>query len=274
MKNVCVITGGGSGMGLATARILGKDNHIVICGRTVAKLESAITFLKAEGIEAEAFPGDVGNAESTKKLAARAKELGKVTSLINAAGLSPHMADAGTIMETNALGTININEAFYEVMGEGSRIINVASMAAYFIPKFILPAKDYGLSNTDKERFMKKMMARVNMMPGKQRPGLSYSISKNFVVWYSRTNAGKYGQKGIRVVSVSPGSFNTPMGEIERVDAEPMTKFGAIKRMGHVEEIARLFAHLTDERLGYLTGTDIICDGGLVASGYDPAKRK
>jgi len=274
MKNVCVITGGGSGMGLATARILGKENYIIICGRTVEKLESAVDELKAAGIESEAFPGDIRNAESTERLAARAKAIGKVTSLINAAGLSPHMADAATIMETNALGTINVDESFYEVMEEGSCVINIASMAAYFIPKFIIPTKDYGLSGTSKELFMKKMMTRVNMMPKRQRAGLSYSVSKNFVVWYTKANTVKFGQKGIRMLSVSPGSFNTPMGDAERVDAEPMTKYAAVKRMGNVKEIAQLLAYLTDEKLGYLTGTDIICDGGLVASGYNPAKKQ
>lgn len=104
-------------MGLATARLMGKDHYIIICGRSVKKLENAVAELKAESIEIEAIACDV----------------------------SPHMGSAKQIMEVNALGTININNAFYKVMGEGSCIIDVSSMSAYITPKIVMPK---GLTNT------------------------------------------------------------------------------------------------------------------------------
>ena len=76
MKNVCVITGGGSGMGLEAAKILGKEQKIILVGRTVSKLENAIAELKALGIDAEAYPGDASDRESVKKLAAYAASQG------------------------------------------------------------------------------------------------------------------------------------------------------------------------------------------------------
>ena len=274
MKKICVITGGGSGMGLATAKILGKENYIIIAGRTLKKLEAALDELKAEGIEAESFACDIANRESVDKLAAHAKNLGTISSVIHAAGMSPNMGDAKTIMEANALGTININEAFYNVMEEGSCIINVSSMSAYMLPKLILPESKYKYSRTDKELFMKKMLARVNLLPKKARSGVAYGISKNFVVWYSKTDAAKFGEKGIRIISVSPGSFETPMGEIEKDGIEGLIKYCAIKRLGHVEEIANLLAFCASDKAGYLTGTDILCDGGCVASYCAPKKNK
>jgi len=265
-RRVCVITGGGSGMGLASAKIIGKDHYIIIAGRTVKKLDGAIDELHKAGIEAEAVACDISNAESVKKLAEKSASIGKVTSVIHAAGLSPHMGDAKTIMEVNALGTIHVNEAFYEVMGSGSCVIDVSSMSGYLLPNVVLPKGNYPLSRTDKDLFMKKMMRRVNLFPQKLRSGVAYGISKHFVIWYARTDAVKFGAKGIRVLSVSPGSFETPMGELEKDNIEGYLEKSAFKRVGKVEEIASLLAFCASDKPGYLTGTDILCDGGCVAA--------
>jgi NAD(P)-dependent dehydrogenase (short-subunit alcohol dehydrogenase family) len=273
MKNVCVITGGGSGMGLATARLMGKDHSIIICGRSVNKLENAVSELKSQGIEVEAFACDVSDYSSVEKLANYAQEKGNITAVIHAAGMSPHMGDARQIMEVNALGTININNAFYKVMREGSCIIDVSSMSAYLTPKIVMPVGLYKYSVTDPQIFMKKIMKRVNLFPEKVRAGVSYGISKHFVIWFAKQDSARFGKKGIRVISVSPGNFETPMGELEKEEADAYTKHCAIKRFGHVDEIASLFAYCSSPSAGYLTGVDILCDGGLVASGISPFKK-
>ena len=273
MKNVCVITGGGSGMGFATARLMGKDHYIIICGRNVSKLENAVRELREEGIEVEAFACDVSDSKSVEKLANHANEKGKVVAVIHAAEMSPHMGDAKQIMEVNALGTININNAFYKVMEEGSCIIDVSSMSAYLTPKIIMPVGLYKYSVTDPEFFMKKIMKIVNIFPKKVRAGVSYGISKHFVIWFAKHDAARFGKKGVRVISVSPGNFETPMGELEKEQADEYTKHCAIKRFGHVDEIASLFAYCASPSAGYLTGVDILCDGGLIASGINPLKK-
>ncbi|MDF2800855.1 MAG: short-chain dehydrogenase/reductase [Anaerocolumna sp.] len=273
MKNVCVITGGGSGMGLATAKLMGKEHYIIICGRSIKKLESAIQELKDGGVEAEAFACDVSDYKSVENLAIYAKIQGRVAAVIHAAGMSPNMGDAKQIMEVNALGTININNAFYKVMEVGSCIIDVSSMSAYLTPKIIMPVGLYKHSLKDPELFMKKILKRVNLFPKKVRTGVSYGISKHFVIWFAKQDAARLGERGIRVISVSPGNFETPMGELEKEEADLYTKFCAIKRFGHVEEIASLFAYCASSNAGYLTGVDILCDGGLVASGVNPLMR-
>lgn len=274
MKKVCVITGGGSGMGLATAHIMGKGHYIILVGRTVSKLENAVQELQAEGIEAEAFSADVGNRKSIEKLATHAAELGSVKALIHAAGLSPHMGDAKLIMQGNAMGTIYMNEVFYEVMGEGSCMIDVSSMSAYLTPQFIMPKAAYKYALTDQEKFMKKMMARVNMMPKSQRANVAYGVSKNFIIWYAKNVAVKMGEKGIRILSITPGNFETPMGKLEEKEATNYVKYCAIKRFGKPSEIAELMAFCASEKPGFLTGCDIICDGGCVASGVNPLMMK
>ena len=91
---VYVITGGGSGMGLATVRELGKDAKIIISGRTASKLESAVAELTAEGYNVEAYSCDVSDRASVKALAEYAASQGEVVGLIHAAGVSPHMGNA------------------------------------------------------------------------------------------------------------------------------------------------------------------------------------
>ncbi|MDF2566501.1 MAG: short-chain dehydrogenase/reductase [Massilibacillus sp.] len=273
MKPVCVITGGGSGIGLATAKILGQAHYIVISGRNAPKLDQAIAELKSDGVDAEAFVCDVADRSSVEQMAAHAKSLGRIAAVINAAGMSPHMGEAKKIMEANALGTINVNKAFYEVMEEGSCVVAISSMSAHVTPKIIMPVGCYKYSRSDKEIFIKKMMARVNLFPQKLRSDLAYCISKHFVIWYAKTDAAKMGEKGIRIVSVSPGSIATPMSELE-TDSARSIKYCAIKRFGRAEELANLIAFCISEKASYITGIDILCDGGCVASGYNPLKHR
>jgi NAD(P)-dependent dehydrogenase (short-subunit alcohol dehydrogenase family) len=272
MKTVCVITGGSSGMGLATAKLLGGEHKVIIAGRDIAKLTTAASELAKLGITVERFVSNVGDRDAVDALAERAIRLGRIASVIHCAGMSPHMGPAREIMETNALGTINVNEAFYRVMEAPSCLIDVSSTAAYLVPNFILPTGLYKYSRIDRNLFMKKMMARVNLFPKNMRSGMAYTFSKNFVNWYARTDTAKFGEKGIRILSVSPGNFDTPMGKLEQIQAEKFVRHGALKRFGQADEIAHLFACLVGDKLGYLTGTDIICDGGVVASGLDPVK--
>lgn len=253
-------------MGLAAAKVMGQNHYIIISGRTEEKLKNAIEELTEMGIEAEAFACDVSDKESVEKLANHASKAGIIKSVIHAAGMSPNMGDAETIMRVNALGTIHVNDVFYQHMESGSCVIDVSSMAGYMIPQIIMPNKHYRLSRICHKQFMKKMMNRVNLLPKKHRTGASYGISKKFVSWYAKTDAEKFARKGIRVVSVSPGLFETPMGEAERETSKEFVDKCAIKRYGKVEEIAHLFRYITDEKLGYLTGVDILCDGGCIAS--------
>ncbi|HEY4785356.1 MAG TPA: SDR family oxidoreductase [Bacteroidales bacterium] len=266
MKNICVVTGGGSGMGLATAKVLGRDNYVIIAGRTLKKLENALAELTAEGIEAEAFACDVSNSSSVNSLVARAISIGRISTVIHAAGMSPQMGDAKTIMQVNAIGTINIHESFYKVMDEGSCIIDISSMSGHMVPWLILPKNKFKYSRVNKDLFFKMMIGRVNLFPQKIRSSIAYIISKNFVIWYAKTDAVKFGNRGIRVLSVSPGFFETPMGELEKKRTDAYIKNSAIKRMGRVEEIANLISFCVSDKASYLTGTDILCDGGCIAA--------
>ena len=274
MAKVCVITGGGSGMGLEAAKYLPKDRIILLSGRTETKLRKAVAGLAALGFEAYEKTCDTSDRESVRALVAYAVSLGKVCTVINCAGLSPAMADPDTIVRVNALGTVYVNEEFSKVMKKGSAIVDVASNSAYVLPKFLINKKLYALADRDEAKFVKKMVKKASLAKGDyQRSGFAYALSKNFVVWYAKKCAFAYGPKGIRVVSLSPGLIATDMGNLEAKDGGMLIGFSAEERMGKPEELGYALATVADERNGYLAGVDILCDGGST-NGMQEFKKK
>lgn len=274
MANVCVITGGGSGMGLAAAKYMPKDKIIVITGRTLSKLENAANELKELGYTAYVKTCDTSKRDSVKELAEYCASLGEVKTVINSAGVSPAMkGNAEQILRINALGTVYVNQEFSKIMNSGV-IVDIASNSAYILPSFLIPKKVYLLAETDEDVFLKKLIKKSNMAKGEyQRKGFAYSLSKNFVVWYAKKCAFEYGKKGIRVVSLSPGLIATDMGNLETKDGGMLIPFSAEERMGKPEELGFAIASLADERNGYLAGVDILCDGGST-NGMKEFKKK
>ena len=121
MAEVCVITGGGSGMGLAAAKFMPAEKIIVISGRTVSKLEGAAEELRQEGHTVYCRSCDTSDRESVRKLAEFAKSLGTIRNVINSAGLSPNMADGVKVLKVNALGTVYVNPGIFKGHGKGQR---------------------------------------------------------------------------------------------------------------------------------------------------------
>ena len=149
MKNVCVITGGGSGMGLAAAKFMPKDKIIVLTGRTMSKLENAVKELEELGYEAHAKTCDTSRKKQVRELAEYAAGFGEIKNVINAAGLSPAMADPEQIMRVNALGTVYVNQEFSKHMQKGSVIDDIASNSAYILPGFFANKKTFALADSN-----------------------------------------------------------------------------------------------------------------------------
>ena len=275
MATVCVITGGGSGMGLEAAKCMPKEKIIVISGRTLKKLESAVEELKALGYCAYAKACDTSDRESVKELVAFAASLGEIKNVINSAGVSPAMKGTPEgILRINALGTVYVNQEFSKVMNPGSVIVDVSSNSAYVLPSFLINKKIYALAETDEEAFLKKLVKKSSLAKGEyERKGFAYALSKNFVVWYAKKCAFEYGKRGIRVVSLSPGLIATDMGNLEKKDGGMLIQFSAEERMGRPEELGFALATVADERNGYLAGVDVLCDGGST-NGMKEFKKK
>jgi triacylglycerol lipase len=140
-------------------------------------------------------------------------------------------------------------------------------MAAYLVPSIFVPKGRFKYALHDQGLFLDKMMSACKLAQKPMRPGLSYSISKSFVIWYCATQAARFGTQGARIASVSPGSIDTEMGRLEEQKGSAgMLRHAAVKRFGHPEEVAELLAFLASNKAAYLTGIDIPCDGGVTGS--------
>jgi NAD(P)-dependent dehydrogenase (short-subunit alcohol dehydrogenase family) len=273
MTRVSVITGGAGGMGVATAKVMGRDHTVVLGDVRSDRLEAAAATLADLGIAAIIVECDVTDAVAVEALFEAAGAHGTVASVIHTAGVSPSMGAPDYIMRTNALGTVRVNEAFHRIAGADAAVVNVASMAAHLLPEEIVPADRFPLALDDETRFMAEMSAVCDLAPEASRSGFAYAVSKSFVRWYSTSQAERFSVRGLRVLSVSPGSVDTEMGRLEEhAGAGAMVADAAIPRWGRPEEMADLFAFCASERAGYLTGTDILNDGGVVASRTERAR--
>ena len=264
MPQVAVITGGAGGMGLATAHILGQTHVVLVSDVRADRLDEAVGSLRSQEIECIAMSCDVSDPGSVRSLADRAAELGQVTAVVHTAGLSPQMGSATDILRVNAVGTVNVTEAFLPVAAEGYGLVNVASSAGHLAgPK---PTRTFRSADVDPSRLVERLHRLCRPLPHKLQPGLAYALSKSFVIWYSAHRAADFGGRGARIVSVSPGSFDTEMGRLERDSgAGELANRSALGRFGRVEEIAEVLAFCAGDGAGYLTGVDVLVDGGAKA---------
>lgn len=261
-------------MGQATARIVGQDHTVVLCDVRKDRLDTAAATLADAGITATAVHCDVTDRPAVDGLLETASGLGAIASVIHTAGVSPSMGDAEYVMRTNAIGTVNVNEAFFEAAGEGAAIVNVASMAAHLLPDEMIPKNKFPRALTDQDAFMTDILAACDIAGPEARSGIAYALSKSFVRWYSSSQAERFNGKGLRIVSVSPGSIDTEMGRLEeQAGAGALVADAAVPRWGRPEEMAELFAFCASPKAGYLTGTDILNDGGVIASVTERARK-
>lgn len=272
-RPVSIITGGAGGMGVATAEILGRDHAVVLADVRTERLDSAVAALADLGITATPVVCDVTEEKAVEDLFDLASGVGAIASVVHAAGVSPSMGDADYVMRTNVLGTLHVGETFYRTAPAGAAIVNVASMAAHLLPVEAVPAAHFPTALRDPDAFLAEMSAVYGPVPEQARSGYSYAIGKSFVKWYSSSQAERFNGRGLRVVSVSPGSIDTEMGRLEAdAGAGAMVADFAVPRWGRPEEMAALFAFCVSPAAGYLTGTDILSDGGVVASMHERAR--
>jgi NAD(P)-dependent dehydrogenase (short-subunit alcohol dehydrogenase family) len=142
------------------------------------------------------------------------------------------------------------------------------------LPEEMIPTGHFSLAVQDEAAFMHHMATACGVVPEEMRSGIAYAVSKSFVRWYSTSQAERFNGRGLRIVSVSPGSIDTEMGRLEeQAGAGAMVADAAVPRWGTAEEMAELLAFCAGDKAGYLTGTDILNDGGVIASMKERATR-
>lgn len=268
MRKVQVVAGGTSGMGLETAKALGKYGPVLVGGRNEARLENALNELKEAGVEAYGMRCDVSDKESLKKFSEYAASLGKIGNVINAAGVDFDAASPEMIVNINMLGTHYVTEAFLPYLDD-STMIHFSSITGYFYQA--TDADKEVWNNPDVEDFCEKTLALLPELTDPRAAHLgpsymAYTCSKRFVMYYTMANVVRVAQKNkSRIISIAPGSFDTPMLAGQAAYMDSIAQGTALKRVGQPEEMANLIANLVAPGQEYLTGCDIVMDGGKLA---------
>lgn len=268
-KSVSVVTGGASGMGLACAKELGKQGPVVISGRYEDRLLTASEQLTQLGVENYIFQGDTSDLVSVKALADFASGKGTVKYVVNCAGISGDSPDANRrkVLEINALGTVNVTKSFYPILGEGGVQINISSMGRFMVSMFGIGDEKFAeiFSKWDSPDFVEDLLTLVPDI--EEGADLAYTISKAFTTWFTEANTVRYARHGARVLSVSPGHYNTRMmqgiAEAKPEVTAQMKMANPMGRWGEPEEIGTLVGFLCSPQASYITGTDILTDGGF-----------
>jgi NAD(P)-dependent dehydrogenase (short-subunit alcohol dehydrogenase family) len=254
-----VIVGAASGMGAAIATCLaGEGRRLLLADVDVAGAEEVA---ERVGGDVEVQRCDLAAAADVEALAMAAPQLGV---LVVAAGLSPSMAPGRRIFEVDLIGPAHAVRAFQPNLDDGSVGILFASMAAHLIPA--APDIDAALDDPLDVGFFDRLgAAGVDV----DAPGPAYAFAKRGVVRLVQRQARGWGANGARLLSLSPGIVDTPMGRLEAAN-EPamaaMVERSALGRMLQAEEIAAAVAFLVSPAASALTGTDVLVDGGAVAS--------
>lgn len=263
-----VVAGGTSGMGLANAIALGQFGPVVIGGRNEARLAEALKACEEAGVTAYGKTCDVSDMESVKAFAEYAASLGEIGGAVNAAGVDwDHVPDE-VVIDINMTGVVNFTEAFFPYMGEGSCMVHYSSITGYFYNPV---QADYDVwNNANDPEFREKWMAAVQSVERPKPDFLTnsyiyYAGSKRFVMYYTQANTCRFGAKGARIFSIAPGSFDTPMLRQGAGNNEAVVARTAFKRFGTPEEMACLVTQLMGPGHDYLTGCDVVHDGGKMA---------
>ncbi|MFT4154775.1 SDR family oxidoreductase [Parafilimonas sp.] len=261
MKHVIVITGIG-GMGIACARRMGAGYKLLLCDFNEKQLSNASAELTNNGYNVTTVKLDVSDKESVNAVAKQAAMMGEIHAVIHTAGLSPTMADAERILNVNLIGTARMLEVFEAYISPGTVGIFISSSSGYLS----------GSLTAEQEKKLAILSADelVEYVPSLELndPNDAYPVSKKANRLQVAAASVKWGKKGGRVMSISPGVHSTPMGKQEQ-EAHSFMKYmienTPAGRVGTAEDIAATVEFVVSPAGNFLSGSDILVDGGVVA---------
>ena len=266
MSEVVLLTGAGQ-IGMAIARRTGYGKKIVIGDKSLENAETVSKTLIEAGFDAEAFECDFSSRDSIKDLIEEALKYGEITRFINAAGVSPSQAPIETILKVDLYGTAVLLEEVGKVIKEGGTGVIISSQSGHRM-KQLGAVIDEQLATTPTEELLDLEILQVENIEDTLH---AYQLAKRCNVKRVMYEACNWGEKGARINSISPGiivtplaidEFNGPRGDFYK----NMFANCPSGRPGTADEVATVADLLLNEQGSFITGSDILIDGGATAS--------
>ncbi len=260
-KGTIAITGGAGGLGSSCAHAL-KDHQLVITDHSAEAVERVVAQLMSKGIDAVGFACDLTNEKAVQELKEFIRRQGRFKGLVHTAGVSGTVGDPRKVFTINLQATAILVDTFHELACTGSAFVLFASMMGHSIPPD--PRYDDALRNPCQAG----AFATIEPFIGGSADTM-YNFSKRGVMLICKDNAMRYGKQGARIVTVSPGVIMTAMAK-KALEEHPavmkqtldMTPVG---RYGQPQDVANLVKFLLSEEAGFITGTDVAVDGGVLS---------
>lgn len=270
-RPLALITGAGGGMGAACARLLSTRYRLVLCGRAPEPLAAVTDQLRRDGAEvAGTATGDLADRESIAAMLCMLRSYGPLDALVHTAAVSPSRGSWQTILQVNLASTIDLLNAVEPLLAPGAAGVVIASMAAHMFRS--TPEVDAALDTYapgDAVSALEPIVrAKALTIDPQELSNSAYYISKYAVVRLCERRAQQWGERGARLVSLSPGMVATSMGflEAEKVpSAAGLADMAPVGRWGTPLDIAEAVAFLVSDAASFISGCDLKIDGGLIA---------
>jgi len=264
--NVIVAIGAGS-IGQAIARRVSAGRHVLLADLRQENAEAAAKTLSEAGFDVTTAKVDVSSRASVQALVAKATSLGEVSGVIHAAGVSPSQASPETILKVDLYGTALVLEEFGNVIARGGAGVVIASQSGHRLPP-LSAEQNAALAMTPVEELLKLPM----LQPDQVKDSLhAYQISKRGNSLRVMAEAVRWGKRGARINTISPGIIVTPLAKDELTGPRGagyrrMIEVSAAGRAGTPDEVGTVGALLMGSDGAFITGSDFLMDGGVTAA--------
>ena len=273
MKDVVILTGAGQ-IGMAIARRIGYGKKIIVGDKNIDNANTIAKIMNDAGFDVTPIEMDLSSRESILNLITKAQEFGEISALINAAGVSPSQAPIEAILKVDLYGTAVLLEEVGKVIKQGGVGVTISSQSGHRMPA-LTPEADEQLATTPTEELLNLDI----LQPENIKDTLhAYQMAKRCNEKRVMAEAVKWGEKGARINSISPGiivtplaidEFNGPRGDFYK---NMFAKCPA-GRPGTADEVANVAELLMSDKGAFITGADFLIDGGATASYfYGPLK--
>ncbi len=265
-REVIVVLGAGA-IGQAIARRIGAGKHIVLADLRSENASAAARVLFDAGFDVSVAEVDVASRSSVRALIEKASAIGSVTRIIHAAGVSPSQASSATILKVDLYGTALVLEEFGNVIARGGAGVVIASQSGHRLPA-LTPQQNEALARTPTEELLALPMLQPSEVVDPLR---AYQISKRANSLRVKAEAVRWGKRGARVNTISPGIIMTPLANDELsgprgAGYRRMIDLSAAGRAGTPDEVGTVGALLLESGGAFITGSDFLMDGGVTAA--------